>query len=175
MKVGDFCKEIGVSNSSLNLFLSQSGNKGSGSNTFFGASRFFTHREVVGLPMPSKAKKQKTSDTGSHQSATTGAATGVDPSLIEIPGQYTGDVAVYDTCDEIRRKMNAHLKREDVTKAQFARDLQALLPAHITTKVQGGQIDAFRNKKGPKAGCTSSVYAVSDNSSEGGSLCCKLI
>jgi hypothetical protein len=61
------------------------------------------------------------------------------------------------TCDEIRRKINAHLKKPGVIQAQFL--------GHIATsykrapcKIQSAQLSAFRSKKGAYHGNTSSVY-----------------
>ena len=162
MKIGEFCDAIGVSNHSLNMFLGQKGDKGSGSHTFDGAWEFFKKREMAGLKMPGKSGGNKRQKTDSAAPSAGGKArSGPDVSEIYVPGEESGDVAVYDTCDEIRKKMNAHFKKDSVTKAQFARDLQAQMPAHATTKIQGSQVETFRNKKGARSGCTSSVYAVS--------------
>ncbi|KAF3047923.1 hypothetical protein E8E11_005999 [Didymella keratinophila] len=34
---------------------------------------------------------------------------------IELPGESDNKVEIYDTCDEIRRKISAHLKKPSVT------------------------------------------------------------
>ena len=162
MKVGEFCNAIGVSNKSLNDFLRQSGAmKGSGSATYDGAWEFFKKREIVGLKMPNKKQKTSTSDNATS-SATNGAArkTGndapVDISSIYLHQEEFDDVPVYDTCDEVRRKINNHLKKSNVTQAQFCRDLSAQL--HSGQSIQSAQLGSFRNKKGANAGNMSSVY-----------------
>lgn len=162
MKVGEFCDAIGVSNRSLNTFLGQSGKyKGSGSNAYDGAWEFFAKRDIAGIAMPSKKKlKTTTTDGGGKKSAKAAAGSSL-PSIasIYLDGEDEDDVEVYDTCDEIRRKLNLHMKKDGVTQAQLCRDLHAQLhslraPANITS----AQLTSFRNKSGPVSGAKSSVY-----------------
>lgn len=164
MKVGEFCSAIGVSNKSLNDFLRQSGRmKGSGSASYDGAWEFFKKREIAGLKMPKK--KQKTTATEKSGNSTSGSTKKTVPtapadiSRIELAGQDDDDVPVFDTCDEVRRKISAHMTKPGVTKAQFCRDLRAQLHSpSAPANIQSSQLDSFRNKKGPNAGNTSSVY-----------------
>ena len=58
---------------------------------------------------------------------------------------------------QIRRKIDEHLLIPTVTKAWLCRDLTKQLHT-VGTKVQYNMLDAFRKKRGPSAGCTSSVY-----------------
>ena len=67
------------------------------------------------------------------------------------------NVASADTCDEIRRKINAHLKKPSVTQASFCRHIAASFRKEAR-KIQGAQLTAFRSKGGPTSGNTSSVY-----------------
>lgn len=69
-------------------------------------------------------------------------------------------VEIYDSCDEVRRKIDAHLTKPGITQAQFFRDLEAQLHTR-SQKVQSKQLTDFRNKKGPSAGNTSVVYYTS--------------
>ncbi|RYP61678.1 hypothetical protein DL769_007607 [Monosporascus sp. CRB-8-3] len=46
---------------------------------------------------------------------------------IHLPGEEIDDVKVYGTCDEIRRKINEHLKIPGVAQAQFYRALYSQL------------------------------------------------
>ena len=165
MKVGEFCSAIGVSNKSLNDFLRQSGKmKGSGSSTYGGAWEFFKKREIAGLKMPKKKQKTVPNNTSSNNATSNSAkepaaSTSVDISSIQLPNQFSDNVPVFDTCDEIRRKISAHLVKPRVTKAQFCRDLRAqLFSASAPANIQSAQLDRFRSNKGPRAGCTSSVY-----------------
>lgn len=52
--------------------------------------------------------------------------------------------------------MNAHLKLPGVTQASFLRNVSAQFPDK--RRIQSSQLGAFRSKKGPYAGNTSSVY-----------------
>lgn len=65
---------------------------------------------------------------------------------------------VYDTCDEVRRKINNHLLTPGLTQAQFCRDLLAMLHGTRFTGLQSKQLNDFRSKRGPRAGCSSSVF-----------------
>jgi hypothetical protein len=69
-------------------------------------------------------------------------------------------VPVFDSCDEIRRKINAHLKKPGVTQAQFCRDLHAQLqgPSRPAKPFQGTQLTRFRNSKGALTGAKSLVF-----------------
>lgn len=62
-----------------------------------------------------------------------------------------------DTCDDIRRKINAHLKKPGVTQAQFLRDIAASYK-RAPRKIQSSQLSSFRSRKGACGGNTSSVY-----------------
>lgn len=62
-----------------------------------------------------------------------------------------------DTCDEIRRKINAHLKKPGITQADFLRCVAAQYHTQ-PKKPQSSQLAAFRSKKGPYAGNQSAVF-----------------
>ncbi|KXS95764.1 hypothetical protein AC578_1721 [Pseudocercospora eumusae] len=150
MKVGEFCAAIGVSNKSLNDFLRQNGTmKGSGSATYSNAWAYFKKRELAGIKAPTKRAK-------TTSAAESSASTTVSLSGIFLDGEDTGSVKIYDTCDEIRKKISAHLTKPGITQAQFCRDLAAQL--HTGVNIQSKQLTDFRNKKGARAGNTSSVF-----------------
>ncbi|KAI2470380.1 hypothetical protein F4781DRAFT_390748 [Annulohypoxylon bovei var. microspora] len=174
MKKGEFCRTIGCNANSVNTFLSKRGSMdGEFSNVYPFAWGWFKQRELAGLKMPDVKKRQKTeaaaaaadtsvSGTGSGSSraskATAPLTSGTDISNVHLPGEETDEVEVYDTCDEIRKKINAHLKTPGLTAAQFCRDIYAQL-SHPTIKpFQSKQLTDFRGKKGPNAGCTSKVF-----------------
>lgn len=74
-------------------------------------------------------------------------------------GEETDSVKVYDSCDEIRKKIAAHLRKPGVTAAQFCRDL--LAQYHGDKKppqIQSGQLTKFRGYKGADTGNTSCVF-----------------
>lgn len=163
-KVGEFCKAIGVSNNSLNSFLRQNGPmKGSRSHAYRGAWEFFKKREIAGVKIPNKKQKAAVAaETTTGKSAATsikeaGNSAGIDISAVHLAGEELDGVPVYDSCDEVRRRISSHLSKDGVTQAQFCRDMKAQL--HLSdTKMQSNQLTAFRSKKGANQGNTSSVY-----------------
>jgi hypothetical protein len=139
--------------------------KGSGSNVFDAAFRFFKEREKKGIKIPTK--KQKTSAVaasggqkagGASKKPTTSASPGTEN--ITIDGESNDTVSVLGSCDEVRRKINAHLRKDGVTAALFLRDLQAQV--HGARKpangFQSSQLARFRGQKGPVSGNTSAIY-----------------
>ncbi len=159
MKVTHFQREIGVSSSSYGGFMKQNGPyKGQDNHTYIAAFKFFKKREEAGLKMPRKSdtnKKQKTKD-GSTGSRGAKAKPGDEVAGIHLDGEESQSVPIYDTCDEIRRKINAHLRKEDVIQASFLRALSAQFPnpKSLTSK----QLTDFRSKKGPTAGNNSGIF-----------------
>ncbi|KAF2477042.1 uncharacterized protein BDR25DRAFT_330958 [Lindgomyces ingoldianus] len=147
MRVGEFQKAINVTSKSYSDFMGQNGPlKGRGSNVYLNAYQFFRKRELRGIKLPKKVK-----------TAAAAATNRVDISGIILEGEEQDKVEVYDTCDEVRRKINAHLQKPAVTAAQFLRDIAAQY--HKTPKkIQSKQLNDFRSKKGPDSGNTSSVY-----------------
>lgn len=68
------------------------------------------------------------------------------------------DYSFQDTCDEIRRKINAVLKKPGVTQAALLRAFAASFHKGEAKKISASQLSAFRSKKGPYAGNQSSVF-----------------
>ncbi|OJD31760.1 calcineurin is a calcium-dependent [Diplodia corticola] len=163
MKVGEFCDKLGVSNKSYNNFLRQSGStKGLNSDCYYNAWAFFKYRDMHGIKLPTASsgnKKQKADDvgkTGSQAASKDKAATAADLADIHLVGEEDDTVEIYDTCDEIRKKLDAHLKKPGVTQAQLCRDLSAMYTA--PTKIAPGQLSNFRSKKGPNVGNTANIF-----------------
>ncbi|KAK7943257.1 uncharacterized protein PG986_012370 [Apiospora aurea] len=122
------------------------------------------------------AKKQKTADTIVHagisppgrstppggSSGGTGGpplADGPDLSRIHLEVGDDGLVPVFDTCDEVRLKINEHMKNTPgLTAAQFCRDLYVHLRGTKFTGLQSKQLNDFKAKEGPRAGCSSSLF-----------------
>jgi len=85
----------------------------------------------------------------------------LDVSEIHLEGEETHSVPIYDTCDEVRRKIRAFLKKDGVTQA-------ALLRAIGKCRGSGDQGDLgpissssyrlFMRQKGPAAGGNSDVH-----------------
>ncbi|KAF1919014.1 hypothetical protein BDU57DRAFT_511855 [Ampelomyces quisqualis] len=150
MKVGEFQKAINVTPNAYSRFMGQNGpHKGMESSVYLSAWAFFKKREMKGIKtMPNKKAKA-------------GAANDKDavPSVddVELEGEKEDKVPVYDTCDEVRRKINAHLKKPGVTQAALLRNIAAQYHT-VPKKPQSTQLSAFRSKKGPYAGNTSAVF-----------------
>ncbi|KAL5589479.1 hypothetical protein FOVSG1_011346 [Fusarium oxysporum f. sp. vasinfectum] len=130
MNKAEFCRATGTNSKSLNKFLKQKDPfGGSNSAVWRNAYVWFQQRKVMGLKMPDAKKRQleeskKDTVDGTPSNA---AATKALPDISEIhlEGEETDVVPIYDGCDEIRRKINAHMKVTSVTQAQFCRDIYA--------------------------------------------------
>ncbi|KAF4495262.1 hypothetical protein FAGAP_8591 [Fusarium agapanthi] len=163
MNKAEFCRATGTNSNSLNKFLKQKGPfGGSKSAVWRSAYVWFQQREVMGLKMPDIKKRQleeskkDTADRTPSKASTTKALP--DISDIHLEGEETDEVPIYDDCDEIRRKINAHMKIPSVTQAQFCRDIYAQFRAPTCKGIQSKQLSDFRKAKGSNAGAKSSVF-----------------
>ncbi|ROV92317.1 hypothetical protein VSDG_07303 [Cytospora chrysosperma] len=158
MKKGEFCTAIGSSNNSVNTFLKKSGSMdGSQSDAYGSAWAWFKQRELAGLKMPDSTGT--TARPAAKKTKTTAASSATpDLNSIHLEGEETDSVLIYESCDEIRKKISAHLKTPGLTQAQFCRDLYAQLKAPTCKAIQTKQLNDFRGKKGAISGCTSSVF-----------------
>ncbi|KAM5520150.1 hypothetical protein FOXYSP1_18574 [Fusarium oxysporum f. sp. phaseoli] len=137
MNKAEFCRATGTNSKSLNKFLKQKDPfGGSNSAVWRNAYVWFQQRKVMGLKMPDAKKRQleeskKDTVEGTPSNA---AATKALPDISEIhlEGEETDVVPIYDGCDEIRRKINAHN--------------------------QSKQLSDFRKAKGSNSGAKSSVF-----------------
>ncbi|KAH8708518.1 hypothetical protein GQ44DRAFT_627815 [Phaeosphaeriaceae sp. PMI808] len=150
MKVGEFQKAINVTGAGYSRFMGQNGvDKGFGSDVFPAAWAFFKKRELRGIKTTANKKAKKDAAGGKNAVP--------DVKDITLDGEEDDAVPVYDTCDEIRRKINAHLKKPGVVQADFLREASASFhknPAKLTSRT----LSAFRSKKGPCAGNTSGMF-----------------
>ncbi|KAK3073216.1 hypothetical protein LTR53_005415 [Teratosphaeriaceae sp. CCFEE 6253] len=76
-----------------------------------------------------------------------------DISDIHLDGEADEATPIFDTCDDVRRKLRQALS--NTTQADLARRLDALLP---TSSVSSRQIAPFMKFKGPQAGAHSPVF-----------------
>ncbi|KAF4883917.1 hypothetical protein CGCFRS4_v013162 [Colletotrichum fructicola] len=82
-----------------------------------------------------------------------------DLSGIALPGDDDMSVPIYDSCQTVRTKINAHLRKPGVTKTAFLRAcVKAAYGADSEHKIAGNLLTNFLAKKGPTAGNTSSVF-----------------
>lgn len=145
MKVGEFQKAICVNSRSYGTFMGQSGPyKGSGSSVYVNAFAFFKHRELNGIK-PLKKKVKKEDEVKQN-----------DVSAIVLDGEAEGEVKVYDTCDEVRKKIRAYLAGPSVTQAGFLREIAKTYGND--RKIQSKSLNDFLGKKGPMAGNTNTVF-----------------
>lgn len=168
MKKGEFCDAIGSGHHSLNAFLQKSGpHNGIQSEAYDNAFVWFKQRELAGLKMPDVKKRQKQAEAASgaasgpaaKKAKKSAAPEGVpDLSQIHLDGEEDDSVPVFDTADELRKKISAHLKTPGLTAAQFCRDLYAQLNAPTCKTISTTQLSSFRGKKGPRAGIKSCVF-----------------
>lgn len=170
MKVGEFQKAIKVTSTAYQRFMGQHGpTKGFDSSVNVSAWAFFKKRELQGIKtMPNKKMKASASAAGGKNA---------EPNLddVELEGEKDDKVPIYgmfclyclheilqlnivqDTCDEIRRKINAHLKKPGGTQASFRRSISASYQK-ATKKITSSQLSVFRSKKGALSGNTSGVF-----------------
>jgi len=88
-----------------------------------------------------------------------GNSSGLDLSTVTLDGEDTDTVLIFDSCDEVRRKINVHMKNPGVTQAQFCRDILAQMKApKKPNNIQGSQLARFRGMNGPEAGAASVVF-----------------
>lgn len=85
------------------------------------------------------------------------AATFMDVSGVVLPGEEYGRVPVFDTCNEVRKKIRAFLKKEGVTQAGLCRELTKVV-AHRGRKVNASSMANFMCQNGPSGGAGSIVF-----------------
>lgn len=165
MTKAEFCRATGCNSNSLSNFLKAKGPMGGcNSSVYANGWRWLRQREAAGLKMPDVKKRQlqeaKAAGAGASgsKSSITTAASLPDISGIHLNGEEADSVSVYDTCDEIRKKINAHLKTPGLTQAQFCRDLYAQLNAPTIKSIQSKQLADFRAGKGSRTGAKSTVF-----------------
>ncbi|KAJ7837264.1 hypothetical protein B0H14DRAFT_3460323 [Mycena olivaceomarginata] len=121
--------------------------------------------EAALAPITNNQKKRKADDaSGSSKSAkkpkktATGGGDdgGKDLFSIALPGDEDSTVEIYDSCDELRRKINALLRTGTITKAGFMRDI-ARAAYTDAPNIQSKQLTDFLTKKGATSGSTSRV------------------
>ena len=83
----------------------------------------------------------------------------MDVSNIHLDGEEHDDVPVYDTCDEVRKKIRAFLCQDGVSQAAFLREVAKTFGNG--RKIQTNMLNQFLSKKGPNSGNLSSVFYAS--------------
>ncbi|VDC05559.1 unnamed protein product [Peniophora sp. CBMAI 1063] len=101
----------------------------------------------------SKSKSASSSNPSSARSATAD-----EIFSIELDGEEDETVEMYDTCDEIRKKIDIHLTITGQTKAAFLRDIARAGWPDDPPRIQSKQLSDFQTKEGATSGSTSRVY-----------------
>ncbi|KAK1222049.1 hypothetical protein PQX77_015148 [Marasmius sp. AFHP31] len=110
----------------------------------------------------SQGKPHQSSPKAETSSSRAGSS---EPDLfsISLPGDEDGTVPLYESCDEIRRKIEGHLQRTKTTKAAFLRDIaRAAFPhSEPPIKIQSKQLADFMSLEGATSGNANRVYYAS--------------
>jgi hypothetical protein len=174
VQVGQFIDTLGSNRTSYNSFMQQSGpNKGLQCAIYESALGLFSYMEHKNIPFPTKActaakPRKKAVDAGSALSTTplrpaSKTSTAIyDINSITLPGEMSDAVKIYDTCDEIRRKISAHLRKVGVTQEAFLRELAAQFhTASGPSQLQIQHLSSFCDKHGPAVGYKSPIFYAS--------------
>lgn len=172
MEVTTFQRAINAPSGTYGRFMKLRGAQSGGNyRVFEGATRFFHAREAAGLgssthiedseSVPEKPKPfsaEPAPVTASHEDDIgSGSAAQNEDLDITLDDLSIDTIPVFDSCDEIRRKITNHLRLPHVTQAQFLRDIAAQFTTQ-DVKIQGKQLSDFRSKRGALAGNTSRVF-----------------
>ncbi|KAI2632728.1 hypothetical protein GGS21DRAFT_139177 [Xylaria nigripes] len=185
MNRSEFAKAIGASPATLGGFLRAMGVMGGAkSSVYYNAWAWFKQRDRAKLRLADIQKRQKleadaaavaaTTTAESKATATAGTSSGSssgkpassvkmivslpDITDIHLDGEETDEIPIYDSCDEIRKKINQHLNMPGVTQAQFCRDIYSQMKKPKCKAIQSKQLADFRALKGSRAGAKSSVF-----------------
>jgi hypothetical protein len=142
---GKFNKDIDCSDGAVIIFPSKDGpRRGRHSDVFKKASAWFSKEQVVEITVPH--------EPGRHW---------LPPKLdhIHLKGEETGSVPVFDSCDEVRSKIEAYLNQEDGPLRQLlCRAIFAQLKGTNFKQIEVIQLDAFRAKRGRAVGAKNVTY-----------------
>jgi hypothetical protein len=155
MKVGEFQKAIGASSSTYSSFMRKTGPMdGAGSSVYRNGFAFFKLRELNG---ENRKKKAKVGEQGQVKEKKKEVEE-EDFNGLLLEGEEEGEVPIFDSCDEIRQKINHYLSKTGMSKAAFGREIGKLFGGEEEKKITGGSVTQFLGKKGPMAGNTTRVY-----------------
>lgn len=149
MKIGELCDKIGVSQKSYRGFMQQKGTMGGANyDAYPAAAIFLKKRELLGKTIPKKKVKKEDKEVLEKKQD--------DLTSIKLDGESDGKVPIYDSCDEIRKKINAYLKEPSMTQAGFLRGMAQTHPEG--KKFQSKSLNDFMGKRGADAGNTSGIF-----------------
>ncbi|CAI6091637.1 unnamed protein product [Clonostachys chloroleuca] len=160
----EFQKTIGVDPTEYWTFLGYLTSPDQPSDVHKKASLFFHKRELQGLPIEIPERNKIKPTASKKKKPTKSAAKGKSDSMERLldtgdyilPGEEEGDVDIFETPREVRRKMRALLAK-GVTQAAFARALSDMLPEGSGT-LNPQTMKAFLAHKGVMDGNTSKAF-----------------
>jgi hypothetical protein len=160
MKIGEFTNALAVSPASYRRFMGQNGPyKGNGCDMYVAAHIFFAEKEMNGESWARARKSAKAKATeaaqGGNGARKTDDDSKFDVSCIHLDGEEADAVPIYDTCDDVRRKIEAHLRNPSVTQAAF---LRSLIPPEGKATFQSAELSRFLGKKGARDGNATAIY-----------------
>ncbi len=145
MKVTEFQRSLSINSNSYGRFMKLQGPlSGCDNQTYHAAHKYFLRRERKGVKLL-KPKKAKEEDSARW-----------DVSDIHIEGEESDDIETYDTCDDLRPKIQAHLRNPGITQVAFGRQIGSMY--RPPRGVQSKQLSDFLKKRGATSGNTSVVY-----------------
>ncbi|SLM41049.1 hypothetical protein LPUS_11936 [Lasallia pustulata] len=156
MKVTHFQRACGITAGSYGGFMKQKGPyAGINNRTYDAAFKFFKSREEKGIKIPPTSNKKQKVNGGGEKSGAIGVE---ELKKVHLDSEENEQVEIYDTCDEVRRKIAAHLRRPGVTGAGFCRNICAVAYPNESKAISGSQLKSFQTKKGPNEGNSSAVF-----------------
>ncbi|RAL08550.1 uncharacterized protein BO97DRAFT_408239 [Aspergillus homomorphus CBS 101889] len=162
--------------------------KGSRSATYLNAMRFFANRGAESMPLAdasasaanialpaatataaaatAKRARKETANTASRSGSGSRAAAAAaadanskfDVSGIVLEGENEMKVPVFETCDRIRKKIRAHVKKQGVTKSGFLKDAAKAAMPGSEKKINPGSLDTFLKYDGALTGNSGIVF-----------------
>ena len=124
MKVTHFQRACGITVGSYGGFMKQKGPyAGINNHTYDAAFKFFKSMEEKGIKIPPTSNKRQKVNGGAEKIGAIGVE---ELKKIHLDGEENEQVEIYDTCDEVRRKIAAHLRKAGVTGAGFCCDIYAI-------------------------------------------------
>ncbi|EXJ69090.1 uncharacterized protein A1O5_08025 [Cladophialophora psammophila CBS 110553] len=110
----------------------------------------------------SATKKGNAQEKDASSKSQRGGAGDNDVSSIHLDGEEIDSVPVYDTCDDIRTKINRFLREmPGASNAGFTRTINAALAQSTGMKATAAQLGRFLKKHGPTDGAESPVFYAS--------------
>lgn len=165
LRIEALCQQLKVSEDDYKRFIAMRSERDNmGSIVYHNGREFLNDREKRGLHTTPAAKKQRRDSAQGSSPATrknspreqTKNSGPSDISDIHLEGEEHERVPIFDTCNDVRRKINAHLKKFAMSQTQFARDLNEHVA--VADNVDQRKIGLFLKKSGANDGAKSPIF-----------------